>query len=230
LAQSAPAPSPVRRTAIFGAVAALGVAASLFVAWVEIDPAVAERFLAKVEQRLSDPDLPVVPRADDWRRLARIVAEEHTITGVDVFFWARTASASGLAQEGSLGERRGARAILLLAILLAVLALGGLLLGLHFLRHRFRRVRSPVLILCVVLGGIAVGLSALYGIVQGAVDAETEGAWGLQALRACGAVLLLAGAFGVKAVNWWRVYGGALLTLAAIGIVSWQFVTKGFGS
>jgi hypothetical protein len=217
---AAKARDAIRRTAIFGAVAAFGLAASFFLVWIHVDPTWGSRFEIAVGRRLDDTDRPV-SAAEDWRALASTLAEG-PVTGLDVFFWARTAGWSP-----DWGGRPIGRAIRVLAFVLAALPIGSVLIGLYFFVHRGRRAQSPVLILCVLLGASAVCLSAIYEIVQGPIDQVTDPAWGLSALLAFGAALALVGLFGVKARNWWRVYGGAAITAAGLALLTWRYVTTG---
>ncbi|MFV1960063.1 MAG: hypothetical protein ACC662_11700, partial [Planctomycetota bacterium] len=62
-----------------------------------------------------------------------------------------------------------------------------------------------------------------YAKVQGVIGEETGAAEGLTLLLAGGAVLFLAGVFGVKARNWWRVFAGAIIvgSIVAWGLLSY---------
>jgi hypothetical protein len=206
---------------------------AFFLPWVEVDPEVATRFERKMEERLTDPMRPAPANADDWRQLARILVTEKAVTGLDVFFWARTAwrhagdMASGPdatpTDEGGIA-RRG---ILLVAIVLAAVPLLCLVLVLYFVAHRLRRARSPALILAMLTGSAAIGTSAVYGIVRGAITPETHPAPTFSLLLAGWGVLFLSGAFGVRVRNWWRVLGGTVVTGAALAGLGWAYLRWG---
>jgi hypothetical protein len=217
---------------VFGALASFALVATFFVDWIHVRPDFAERLRAEAESKLTGD---VSATADDWRSLTKDLVRKGGASGLDVFAWTGTARAwSAAANEGMaegklpLLEQRARRAILVLAFLLAALPVGGAVLGLYFVTHRFRRARSPVLILSMLLGVAAVGIpAAYYRVLEGVIGQETDPAVGLTALSALGGVLLLVGAFGVKVENWWRVFAGALATGGALGVLAWFYVAWG---
>jgi hypothetical protein len=223
----------MRLTAIVGTVASIALIAAFFSPWVRVTEATAMGYERAVNARLADPTRPKPAVPDDWHRLAEDLSRRGRLTGLDVFFWARTAATTaherreGQAVPDTALGPRFERAILALEILLAALPIGALVLAGYFLRHRFRRVRTPPLILAILLGSLAVSMAAAYRVVEGAIDQETDEAGGLGLLFAAGALLVLAGAFGVRARNWWRVYGGSLATAAAAGALIFGYVMYG---
>jgi hypothetical protein len=213
-------------TTVVGTLAGLALVAAFFLPWVRMPQEVAARYRARIHASLSDPVRPPPSNADDWRRLADLVAERGAVTGLDVFYWARTAHATaGELQDGE--ESRTSRGILLAAILVIGVPILSLLLVLHFLVHRLRRARSPALILAMLTGAAAVGIASVYGIVAGVVDRETDGAIGLTILLVGGFALFLAGAFGVRLRNWWRVFGGTLVVGAALAFLGYVWLRWG---
>jgi hypothetical protein len=208
--------------------AAFALVGAFFVDWVHVKPAEARRLQEAAEAQLTGDTSEV---AEHWRTLNREMVEKEAVSGLDVFSWTRAARAWTAprrpGETAPASEEKAERAILVLAVLLASLPIGGAILGLYFLTHRFRRATSPVLILSMLLGVVAVGIPALYRIGEGVVGQETDPAIGLTALSLLGGVLLLVGAFGVKAENWWRVFAGALATGGALGVLGWVYVTSG---
>jgi hypothetical protein len=221
---SAPARPPdedrLRMTSLVGTLAASAVVVAFFLPWVRVAPDVATRFEARMRADLADPVGRPSERAEDWRRLAASVAREGTTAGVDVFYWARTARADSETPVA-------ARGLLVLAIVLGGVPLAGLLLAGYFVAHRFRRARSPALVLAMLVGGAAVAIASAYGILRGALEQETDPGPGLTVLLVAGAALALGGAFGVRARNWWRVLGGAAVSGAALAGLAYAYVRWG---
>jgi hypothetical protein len=159
------------------------------------------------------------------RLAARNLVDRGALTGLDVLGWTRTSRAwSKESGHAPAGGRTSDRAILVLGILIGTLPAGGAVLGLYFMTHRLRRATSPVLILAMLVGAVAILLPALYRIGEGVFGEETDAAGGLTLLTAAGAALFLAGAFGVKAENWGRVYLGALVTGGALAFLAYAYV------
>ncbi len=213
-------PKRVRVCSLSGMLGSALVLVAFFSPWVRIDPDVAKRFDAAIESSLEGPG-PSRAAAGDWRRLGRIVSEQGEVSGLDVFFWARTATRTAASENTASGST--IRAVRVAAVLLAALPVLALLLFFYFLQVRCRRARSPALILSTLVGAAAIATAALYDVTRGILEAETTRGGGMSLLLAGGALLFLAGTFGVKAVNWWRVLGGSIAvgTFVVIGILSY---------
>lgn len=257
---SAPPRSRIRLTSVAATLAAIVVAGSFFLPWVAVPREEAEHFQAEMTRRLADSAEPLPPgvEAEDWRRLAALAAEQGEVSGIDIFYWARTAHATTLAYEraeaeaealdpGGLGSEGGAgdvpasserplserlsstvsRVLLLVAIALAGVSVGGVLVGLALLVGRLHHAPSPVLILALLTGVLAVGIPAAYSIVAPALGFETHPRAGLILLLPAGGVLLLAGVFGVRRRNWWRVLVGTLFTAGLLALLAWGYVASG---
>jgi hypothetical protein len=235
-------------------VAAAVVAASFFLPWVAVPREEAEHFRAEMTRRLADEDepLPAGVAAEDWRHLAEIPAATGEVSGLDVFFWARTAHTTALAYErraaeGTLREDAEAaegatappeaetssvassvsRALLLVAVVLAGVHVAAIAVALGFLLVRLRHAPSPLLILTLLTGALAVVIPAAYSIVEPALGFATEPRTGLLLLLPAGGVLLLTGIFGVRRRNWWRVLFGTLLVGGLLAAVVWGYVSTG---
>ena len=113
------------------------------------------------------------------------------------------------------------------AILLALVALGSLLLAGYFIGHRFHRARTPSLILAMIVGAAALVLAGLHDHLLKFASEKTSPGLGFPVLLGGGAALCLAGIFGVTARNWWRVYGGALVTGVALIVSAWGYLVWG---
>lgn len=189
------------------------VLVAYFLPWARVDPGVAADFRERVA---SSPIAPSLEVREDWERLAAEVERTDRVTGLDVFYWARTALATADSGRlpGDAGTRIAARGIHVATIWLAAVPALAVLLLLYFLLHHCRKARSPALILATLVGAAAVTITAVYAIVQPTLQGvATEP--GMTLLLVGGALLFLAGTFGVRLGNWWRVLGGA----AAIGAV-----------
>ncbi|MHC5012145.1 MAG: hypothetical protein ACYTG6_14560 [Planctomycetota bacterium] len=233
LAADRPAPDEdrVRLASLAGTVAGIALIVAFFLPWVRVEHDVAVSFEERIEERLADPARPTPARAGDWRRLGRLVLEQGYVSGLDIFYWARTAkpTADALNEGAAPGDAGpiGARAIHVVAIVVLGIPLVALLLVLYFGTHRFRRARSPALILATLAGAAAVVTAGLYGIVEGAIERETNPGVGLSVLLAAGAALFLVGPFGIRLRNWWRVIGGAIAAGGALAILAWSYVRWG---
>jgi hypothetical protein len=84
-----------------------------------------------------------------------------------------------------------------------------------------------VLVLALLTGVLAVGIPAAYSIVAPALGFETQPRLGLILLLPAGGLLLLAGVFGVRRRNWWRVLVGTLLTGSLLFLLAWGYVSTG---
>jgi hypothetical protein len=207
-------PRRLRVCSLSGIAGSVLVLVAFFLPWVRIDEGVAENFHRSIEQSEVDP--PAEVRAD-WLRMAEEIEQRREVTGLDVFYWARTAvrtASSGALPEGGSTEL-AARAIRVVAVWLAAVPLLALLLSIYFLLHHCRKARSPALILATLAGAAAMAIPAAHEIFREALAGVTAER-GLSLLLAGGALLFLAGTFGVRLRNWWRVFGGALLVGALL--------------
>ncbi len=211
----------LRVCSLSGVVGSLLVLVGFFLPWARVRPSEAEAFRERLAASPVAADLDV---REDWDRLAADVERTHEVTGLDIFFWARTAL--GTTGSGRLpndaGTQRAARGIRVVAIGLAALPPLALLLLVYFVLHHCRRARSPALILATLVGVAAVTVPAVNTIVRPALKGVTPEP-GIAVLLAGGVLLFLAGTFGVRLANWWRVLGGALLIGALLvgGIVGY---------
>lgn len=234
-----PAPTPdrenrVRVTSIAGALASIAIVVAFFLPWVEVREEDARHYRERLETRLRDPLQSVPPgvNVDDWRRLARLVADQQYVSGLDVFYWARTAKATADAfaadsPTGNGGSTMVARGLHVAAVALAVLPVVALLLAVYFVVRFLRGAHSPALILAVLDGALAIAVLGTYGIVRGGGGIPTRLAGGLDLLGVGGGVLFLAGVFGVRLTNWWRVFGGAVLVGGSLALLAWGYVSGG---
>ena len=221
----------LRLTGVFGALTAAILVAAYFTPWIRIDPARLDRMREAVEDEMAlrtDPSR----AAKDYERLAQSLIDQHAITGVDVIFWTRTAldyrrEIEADAVGASSGTLRMHRGIVLFGIALASVPLSALLLALYFLRHRFRRARSPALILSLLTGVLAVALAGIYEFALGPMSPNVHPGIGLSLLLGSGAGFVMVAIFGVTTRNWWRVYGGALVTGMALGICGYVYLYWG---
>jgi hypothetical protein len=214
----------VRWSAVIGALAGFALLAAFFVDWfVVTDAEAAEALRREVESHTTGDDS---PGAVAWRQRAQELVERGSVTGLDFYSWSRTAPGYERKAHGT-PEGPVDRAIFVVGLAALALPIGGGILGLYFVTHRFRRARSPILILAMLLGLVAVAIPAAYKFGEGIVGRVTDAAVGARALSALGGVLLLVGSFGVRAENWWRVFAGAAATGGALGLVGWAYVRWG---
>ena len=157
-----PPASRVRVTSVAATLAAMAVAVSFFLPWVAVPGDEAEHFQAEMTRRLGDPSEPPPAgvRTEDWQRLADEAAEKGEVSGLDVFYWARTARATALAYE----HAAVARALLLVAVVLASVHVAGVVVALALLVGRLHHAPSPVLILALLTGACAVAIPAAFSI------------------------------------------------------------------
>jgi len=237
-ASAAPAPGPedrVRVTSVVGALASAAIVVAFFLPWLHVPPDQARRYLERMEERFEKPLQPVPEGVSerDWLRLARIAAEEGSVSGLDIFYWARlarsTADAYGRAEGAEPDEppAKLSRVVRLVGIVLAALPVAALLLALYFVVQRLRRAHSPTLVLAVLSGVVAIAVPAAYSILESGLAVRTRPAVGLHVLGAAGPALLLAGVFGVRLRNWWRVFLGALAVGGGLVLLAWAWVAAG---
>ena len=217
----------LRVCSISGLAGALAIVVAFFLPWVTVKPDAAAAYRERILLRLADERRPAPPHADDWRRLAEHVGRDQHAAGIDVFWWARIASVDEEGERVPISaagmNARATRAILVGAVWLGLMPILATLLFAYFLTHHCKRARTPALITAMLVGAAAVLTTASYGRISGAFGQELQGAVGLTVLLTGGAVLFLAGSFGVKARNWWKVFGGAILIagILALGIQSY---------
>jgi len=233
-------PSPAARprlrvTSFAGTLAALTLGICFFVDWVHVEPALGAKFLAGVRSALEERERPTQAERD-FETLGETLVREGGLKGTDLLFWVRTARAHGAELDATAGQAPSpmARNLTLVRLLLYGLPAGAFLLACYFIFHRFRRAKSPVLILCVLVGagGVVLAGALNYGhaLVTDALESAASGVSfgaGLSMLLFGGAGLMLAGLFGVNARNWLRVYVGTALTGAALALLALRYLDVG---
>ncbi len=234
-------PGRLRVTGVVGALAAVCVAGSFFLPWVHIGPVRAQQFLDAVNRDLrarEEAQEPPPAGGEDFHALGLTMVRERGLKGVDLIRWvraARTFSAQLDATDNrGVDADRHQRRLQLMRWLLYGIPIGALLLAAHFLFHRFRRARWPVLVLCILVGVAAVVLAATcqfthsflgQALHEGAPRSGMGGGWLL--LLWGGAFLGLAGFFGVTARNWFRVYVASAATMTALGFLAYHYLESG---
>jgi hypothetical protein len=207
---------------------------SFFLPWVNVSREEATRYRERIEQRLEHPVHPVpagVARSD-WTRLAKLAEEQGYVTGLDVFYWARTATSTAGAYTQAEGDTPMAsvpRAIHVTAIGLAVLPIAALLLALYFVSLRLRRAHSPALVVAVLDGILGILFVAAFAILHSGLGVTTSAGIGMEVLGIAGAALLLVGVFGVRLRNWWRVFIGSVVVGGGIALLVFLYVSSGGG-
>jgi hypothetical protein len=231
-------PGGARVTGIVGTLGGLALGACFFLAWLSIDRGLGERFrddVGRAVRRLDEP----TQAERDLERLGGTLATEGVLTGADVILWVRTAESHHAALDEGAGTVTPADAVMdrrlrVVRVVLYALPTLGFLLAAYFLFHRLRRVRSPILILCILTGLVAVALAGAleyaHAVLQGTVG-EDSGAVrlgpGHAVLKVAGVGLALAGIFGVGARNWFRVYAGSVITAACLALIVWRYLQTG---
>ena len=244
LGAPAPGDTPaarVRLTSVAGAAAAACLCASFFLPWVRVDRALADDFHATMERAVADRT-PPSDGAREFLALAVHMRDEGGLRGVDVIHWVRASQSVGRdldrAAASGLAAEEHQRRLALVLLLLYGMALAAFLLAAHFLVHRFRRARAPVLILCILTGLMAVVTAYILDFAQrfsaGTLDQTGQplvGHWELSGGWVClltgGALLTLAGVFGVRARNWFRVYVISGATAAGLALIALRYLETG---
>lgn len=226
----------IRLTSVAGTVAALLLGICFFLEWIEVDPRLGSRFREGIDEAVADADTKGFVE-EEFQKLGKTLEDQGALTGMDLIHWVRTASAYGATIEGKRERASDAttqRALLLARLLLNVLLFVAFLLATYFVFHGFRRVTSPVLILCILVGATAVvlagGLHYAQDLVQDALGSAADGIAtgpGAKVLLLGGAGLVLAGTFGVSGRNFFRVYAGVALTAGALYILVLRFFDTG---
>ncbi len=221
-----------RLSAVFGTLFGGVLFAACFVPWVKVDPAQAERVQKAVAVEIAGVAEP--SRATrDFAQVFDTLGNTSSLSGVDLFQWCRAARGyRDSIRAGEAGRARDLtrkidRALLLFAIALAAIPIGGMLLGLYFLIHRFRRNRSPVLILAAIIGAIAITIAGAYERTINPIHEAVQPGLGFPLLLVGGAGFLLVATFGVTRRNWWRVYLGVGVTAAGLALMAYSFLQRG---
>jgi hypothetical protein len=224
----------VRWAAIFGTLGCLAIVVAWFLPWIYVP----EDKVDGVRRALA-PGIKALPREGEdaghaarWTVVDEAIEEGH-FTGLDLFHWFRSAWALNRRYTGPdpLASTAGTwvrqRSFLLGAVVFALLPAVAFLMACYFLTHGFRRAASPMLIL-MTLVGCGAGMLTIAGMRL--ADMKTlplPTGIGLQGTAAASVVLGLSGIFGVTARNWWRVYAGAAVTLVAVAVLAWAYVSGG---
>jgi hypothetical protein len=226
----------VRITSLAGTVSALLMGLCFFLNWVEVSPRLGEAFRDGIEEAVAEKD-EKSPVEEDFQALADTLASEGALTGMDLIHWVRTAGAFGREIKGPREREADAptqRALVVARLLLNGLLFVGFLLAAYFVFHGFRRVTSPVLILCILVGTSAVvlagGLHYAHHLVLDALGSAADGVAngiGSKVLLLGGAGLVLAGVFGVSARNFVRVYAGVACTAGALYVLTLRYFESG---
>jgi len=227
----------LRLTGVAGALAALCVGASFFLPWVEVNPERARQFQDAVERDLSGRD-PPPPGGAGFRRLATTMVEDGALKGTDFVLWVRAAKAFSAyldtSENPGVEAQAHQRRLELARLLLYGIPVGALLLAAYFLFHRFRRARFPVLVLCILVGVASVVLAGALQFAHGFIEQTLRSGapsgdlgMGWRLLLGGGAVLGLAGFFGVTTRNWFRVYVISALTAAGLAFLALRYLETG---
>lgn len=225
---------PVRLAAIVGALASALWCVAFFRPWIALSDADRARVQAALEPSIEAMAPRESEHAERYRILVRQIVDEGHLTGLDLYHFARTALALNRTLIGTepgshVLERpwKTQRALRAAAFVLAALPILSAIVALHLLAHALRRVRSPVLVLLVVLGfaGGSVALAWLW-----LVESISTGPWtgdGMYLVLSASIAQACAGLFAVTTKTWWRVYLGAILATASLAILAHRFVTTG---
>jgi len=230
-----PQPEQHRRrlSAVFGSIFGIVLFAACFVPWVKVDLTQAERVHKAVALEITGVSEPT-RATKDFAQVFETLGETASLSGVDLFQWCRAArgyrenirAGEGGQHVGDLTPQID-RALLLFAIALASIPIGGLLLALYFLIHRFRRNRSPVLILAALIGALAMTIAGAYERIISPIHDAVQPGVGFPLLLVGGAGFLLVATFGVTRRNFWRVYLGAGFAAVGLALLASVYVQQG---
>lgn len=212
----------LRIAALVGALASGLWLVAYFLPWILIPAPQRELVRAKLE-----PEIEALARrspedAERYRVLLRQVTDEGTLTGLDLFHYARSAYAlnrtyqrEATAERTSQRSRVVQRGFHAASWVLAALPIASLLLFLGLVLGRLRRAGSFALTSLVLAG--CTGCALALGWLRVADSVYTDMLWGSGLKLGLGASVAqaCAGLFGVTTRNWWRVYVTALLVLGA---------------
>ena len=227
----------LRITGLAGALAALCVGVSFFLPWARVAPEHARQFQAAVNESLDARETPPAG-GEDFRALATTMVDEGALTGTDFIRWVRTAKTFSAELDASSNPGVAAQAhqrrLELVRILLYGIPIAAFLLAAHFVFHRFRRARFPVLVLCILVGAASVVLAGTlrfaHSFIAQTLPSGAAGgglAIGWQLLLLGGAALGLAGFFGVNARNWFRTYVVSAITAAGLVFLALRYLQIG---
>jgi hypothetical protein len=224
----------VRWAALFGCLGCVVIVAAWFLPWIHVPEGDRRRVLDALRPRVEA--LPKQGEAADHAARFGVVeesVERGHFTGLDLFHYLRSAWALNRwyvgpePRDATGGQWWTQRTLLLGAVLLAALPAVALLMTSYFLTHGFRRAASPMLIL-MTLVGVGAGMATIGWLrFTDLAFLPLPAGIGLQATAGAAVVLALAGVFGVTSRNWWRVYAGAAVTLGAIAVLAWAYVSGG---
>lgn len=231
------APRPRRVAAVAGTVAGALLVTAFFVPYFGLDAAdagrLAEHIAAETAKRSVDVEL-----GRDFTRVFEAAAQQGYVRLADIVHYARTA---GRQRDNVIygGERsgrardRGApgfeRLLWLMLLLAAAPPLGAALLGVYFVYHGWRRARSPMLILALLVGAAGLVFPAAYQYARYELAPHLVPATGYWFAVAGAAGLALVALFGVTLRNWWRVYLGGAVTALGLALVAWAYLEGAFG-
>ena len=234
--QPAEAPArPVRLTSVLGSLAAAGLCLAWFLPWITVDRRMADDFHATVTRELERRETPS-EGAREFLKIAETMREQGALKGTDFIHWLRAGQtfSAELDEEVNPGvaAEEHLRRLQLVQYLLYGIPLAAFLLLAHFLMHRFRRARAPVLILAILTGLAAIVTAATLDFTQAFIgDAIRHGSaslgMGWRCLLWGGVGLALAGVFGVRGRNWFRVYLISAATAAALGVLAVRWLETG---
>lgn len=233
-----PQPRPRRLAAVAGTCASALLAVAFFVSFLDVDRAqaarLAERIKADTARRSVDREL-----GADFARVFETVASQGFMTLADLVHYARTAGLErdnviyGGARSGRAGDADAPgfdRLLWLLLLLAAAPPLGAVLLAGYFTYHGWRRARSPMLILALVVGAMGLVFPLAYQYARYELEPHLVPAIGFWCQLAGGAGLVLVALFGVSIRNWWRVYVGGVLTVVCLALIAWAYLERGFAA
>jgi|GEM_PF-3587458 len=229
-------PHPLSRAAVVGLLASLAWAVAYFaLPWITFTPAQGVRVRAALEPELvlleqRDPET-----AERYRDLMLDVQDTGALTGRDLHRYARAAAAlnrglQGTPPSGASSERTWVvqRALPFVAAVLAGLPAVSALVVLLLLARGLRTPGTLVLTLLVVVGTVGSALALAWERWADSLATDVPRGAGLSTALAASLAQVSAGMFGVKSKTWWRVYGLALLILAAGAWAGWAHVMRGW--
>lgn len=215
---------PFRLCAVVGCLAAAAVLVGCFMPWLRVDGADAERIYAKIAAELEVRDVPAAPDEESRARQAEEMALQHSLTGLDLYAWFRSAGEARTRERGAASDEPLDRVLVLLRICLIALAAAAFLLIVYFAGQCFRRATSPLLILAFVEGLLALAMGGIYEFLFTPMHEGLEPGFGLHLLLLGGAGLLLISLFGVTRRNWWQVYAGSLLVTGGLVLFGYTWL------
>jgi hypothetical protein len=222
-------------TSLFGSLAAACLCVAYFLPWVQVDATLAADFHATVTREIERREKPS-EGAQEFLDVAETMLAEGALRGTDFIHWLRAGQSFSRDLDDEINPGVSAddhlRRLELVKILLYGLPLAAFLLATHFLMHRFRRARAPVLILAILTGLGAIVTAAVLDLTQAFIAPALieEGAQlgvGWYVLLWGGVGLTVAGVFGVRPGNWFRVYVISAATAVALGVLALRYLQTG---